>query len=228
MSSVINFAFKSMTDAGYQAMKSDGHYNNFVLALGEYVKPHGGLLTPTAEAETALRDGALLYWSELNAGRATLPTFGPGPEFVPLTVKPGKRVPSGSLQLTATYAWTVPAETVASFPAHVVTALKEVKKTSSSYYSQRIGRIRARFQQLTHASTVQTDAGSGTVVTEPGQTKEADTKKGPTMWKEFADRTFAEMAKRAVNSRNKRHDASAPTPADFKLAEAAFWKILTK
>lgn len=229
MSSAIKFTFKSLTDAGHQAMAMDGHYNNGILALGEYLKPHGGLLKPTGEAETALRDGALLYWSELNAARATLPTFGPGPEFTPITLKPKQRIPAGALQITATYAWDATKEAVAAFPPHVVGAIKEVKKTSSSYYSQRIGRIRARFSLLTHAAPVQQDAGSGIIVTEPSEAKpEAGTRKGPTMWREFAEREFAEMAKRAVNSRTKRHDASAPTPSDFKIAEAAFWKVLTK
>jgi hypothetical protein len=193
------------------------------------LKPYGGLLEPNADAETALRDGARLYWSEYKADRNELPTFGAGPEFPAIILKGKAKVPEGCLQITATYAATVAKDVLAAYPKHVIEALKQVKKDESTYYSNRMGRIRARFTQLTHQAAKAMAIGSGTVEIEPGEkAPEGDTRQGPSLWKDYATKTLAEMCKRAINSRTKRHDVSAPTPGDFKVAEAAFWKALTK
>ena len=219
--------FTSAKDSGYKVFQADGTYNATVLAFGNYHLPNGWP-NLTAEVEAAVRDGQRLYYSEMMAEKNELPVFVGEEQWVPKDAKDSP--PKGALVITATYAWGLTPEQTASLSAKVAAAAQNVRTLESRFYSTKMGRIKKRYEELTKADTPEAQpVGTGPAPAAADAT-EADKAKGrgssPAIWKDRAAKAMAELAKGAVFSRTKRGDLTAPTPEDFKVAEAAFWKAL--
>jgi hypothetical protein len=219
--------FTSSKDSGFKVFAAEGTYNDTVLAFGNYHLPNGWPKL-NAETEASVRDGVRLYYSEIMASKNQLPVFVGDEQWVPKSES--DTPPKGALVITATYAWGLTPEQNAGLAPKVAAAVQNVRTLESRFYSTKMGRIIKRYDELTKAETPEVKpVGTGPAPLAAGATEDDKTKgrgSSPAIWKDRAAKAMAELAKGAVYSRTKRGDLTAPTPEDFKLAEAAFWKAL--